>query len=108
VGAASIDPAGPGTYPFLAEPPTGDFLAATATAVQDDAACEPLAGTEALGMSGGSITISSVTTTRVAGSASIRFDDGKTFEHSFDLPVCNASIDLCSRFAPCFEHVCVP
>ncbi|HOX46209.1 MAG TPA: hypothetical protein PK668_21575 [Myxococcota bacterium] len=108
VGATSIDPAGPGQYPYLAEPPTGAFRAATAEAVQDDATCEPLAGTSSLDMTGGSVTLSEVTGGVVRGSASIRFENGETFEHTFALPLCAATIDLCARFNPCMDHTCVP
>jgi len=99
VGAAAIDPAGPAT---------GAFRASTAQAVQDDAACEPLPGTTALDMAGGSVTLTGVSGARVSGSASIRFENGERFEHDFDLPLCAVPLDLCARFEPCTHRVCVP
>ncbi|MBN2495362.1 MAG: hypothetical protein JXR96_12275 [Deltaproteobacteria bacterium] len=108
VGAAEIDPAGPGTYSYLADPPSAAFTAAMAEAVQADEACDPLPGTSALDMVSGSVEIASMSGTAVSGSTKIHFENGESFEHSFDLPICEAEIDLCSRFVPCTNHVCVP
>ncbi len=107
VGAAGIDPVGTGTYRYLSEPPSGRFTAATGTAAQVDNLCQPQPGTEVVSMSGGSITISSVSDTRVTGTVNIRFDDGQAFDQPFDVEVCQASLDLCDRFMPCGSHDCV-
>ncbi len=107
VGAADTDPVGAGTYRFLANPPSGKFKAAAGTAAQVDSLCEPQPGTKVVGMSGGSITISSVSDTRVTGTASMRFDNGQAFDQPFDVDVCQATLDLCDRFLPCGSHDCV-
>jgi hypothetical protein len=88
VGADSVVTLGPGTYPYLADPPTGSFKVATAQAVQDDDACEPLSDETNLDMTGGSVTITSVAETTVSGSTSIRFENGHVFEHEFSLTTC--------------------
>lgn len=93
----------PASYPFLAQPPTGTFRAAIATAAQVDAVCSG-APTD---MSGGSITISAVTGSNVAGSADVHFDNGQVFEQAFDVTLCNVSIPTCSLFQPCTSYVCV-
>jgi hypothetical protein len=104
-GVAS--PAGPGTYPWLVNPPTGAFLTSIASAAQVDALCSGVA----TDMTGGSITISSVTgtpPTAVAGSMNVAFDNGQAFSQAFDVAVCPVTIDVCSLFDPCFTPVCVP
>jgi hypothetical protein len=108
VGAASTDPAGPGNYSFQSEPPSGSFKASIAQAVQSDATCEPLSDDSNLAMTGGSINITSVTATTVSGSTSINFEQGNAFEHTFDLTLCETTLDMCDRFRPCMDHVCVP
>ncbi|HUU03939.1 MAG TPA: hypothetical protein VM425_21060 [Myxococcota bacterium] len=107
VGGASTDPVGAGTYRFQADPPSGVFTAAAGTAAQVDTLCQPQPGTSVAAMSGGSITISSVTETRVTGTANMRFDDGQAFDQPFDVAVCQVTLDLCSRFLPCGSHDCV-
>jgi hypothetical protein len=98
-----VGPAGPGTYPWLANPPSGAFLATDGWAVQADA-CSFL-GTN---MTGGSIVISTVTGTSVAGSMDVGFENGQVFQQAFDVSICPVSIDICSLFDPCFPPVCVP
>jgi len=44
VGGSTTDPAGPGTYPWMPNPPTGTFRASTSTAAQLDAVCTAAAG----------------------------------------------------------------
>src|SRR6266480_4321508 len=39
VGGSTTDPVGPGTYPWMPNPPTGTFKASTSTAAQVDAVC---------------------------------------------------------------------
>ncbi len=107
VGGSSVPPAGPGTYPWLANPPTGTFKASTTTAAQVDAVC-----TSAVGFpthqSGGSVAIASVTASTVIGSMDVQFDNNQAYTHSFDVPVCPVSIDICSLFVFCGSHSCVP
>jgi hypothetical protein len=108
VGQTTISPASAGTYSYLADPPTGEFLAAVGAAVKDDADCQPLDDSSSLEMTGGSITITSVTDTKVVGSTNLRFEGGQVFEHPFDLTVCAGTLDVCGRFGPCGNHTCVP
>jgi hypothetical protein len=106
VGGSTVDPAGPGTYPWLANPPTGTFKASTTSAAQVDAVCTSLAGSPAR-MSAGSIAISSVTSSAVSGSMDVHFDNGQGYTHTFDVSVCPVSIDICSLFDFCGSHSCV-
>src|SRR6267143_170134 len=107
VGGSSVPPAGPGTYPWLPNPPTGTFKASTTAAAQLDATCVAAAGSRA-NMSGGSISISTVTASTVSGSMDVHFDNGQAYTHPFDLAVCPVSIDICSLFDLCGTHACVP
>jgi hypothetical protein len=95
VGGGTVGALGPGTYPYLANPPTGSFVAATASAARTDASCNALPGSP-LGMTGGSIVVSSVTATRVAGSLDLQFKDGTAYQQPFDLAICPVTVDLCS------------
>ena len=107
VGGSTVDPAGPGTYPWLANPPTGTFKASTTSAAQVDAVCTSTAGSTAR-MTGGSIAISTVTASAVSGSMDLHFDNGQFYQSAFDVPVCPVSIDICSLFSFCLSHSCVP
>jgi len=100
VGGSSVPPAGPGTYPWLANPPTGTFKASTTAAAQVDAVCASAPGYPTH-MSSGSVAISSVTASTVSGTMDVHFDHGQAYTHSFDVPVCSVSIDICSLFRPC-------
>ena len=106
VGGSTVAPAGPGTYPWLANPPTGTFKASTASAAQVDAVCTSLAGSPAR-MSDGSIAISTVTASTVSGSMDVHFDNGQVYKYAFVVPVCPVSIDICSLFDFCGSHSCV-
>ncbi len=110
-GDGGVAAAGPGTYPYLASPPTSTFLASTGEAAQVGPAptCTPLAGSP-LDMSGGSITIATVDGTHVTGSVNMTFGNGSVFQQSFDAAVCNVAppLDLCDRLLPCTTFVCVP
>lgn len=107
-GSGGVTDAGPGTYPFLATPPTGPFLAATGEAAQVDAFCAPLAGSP-LDMSGGSITIATVDATHVTGSVNLAFENGSVFQQPFDAAVCpELPPNLCDLLLGCFTPVCVP
>jgi hypothetical protein len=108
-GATSIGPAGPGTYTYTADPPTGAFTAASAMAIQVDGSCHYLPNSY-LAMDAGTITITGVTGTQVTGSMSLRFENGQVFEHSFDLPVCPLAIDLCPHLngTGCATYHCAP
>jgi hypothetical protein len=103
----SVGPTGPGTYPWLANPPTGTFAASIASAGQADASCGPLAGSP-VDTTGGSLTLTAVTPSRVTGRTDLHFENGQVFDYQFDVAVCPVSIDICSLFQPCFTHVCVP
>lgn len=107
VAGAAVDPAGPGTYPFLASPPAGAFKAAIADAARVDPFCEALPG-GAPDMSGGRIVLSAVSATSVAGRLDLAFEDGTSFVRDFDVAVCPLSVDLCELFVACFDYVCVP
>ena len=106
VGAASIGPVGPGTYRFLRDPPSGAFLASAAEAAQVDGACMG----DTLGQNGGSITISTITATNLAGSFDIDLEEGTSVSHDFDVAICPVTVDLCDRLtAGCIgQFVCVP
>jgi hypothetical protein len=106
VGGSTVGPAAPGTYPWLANPPTGTFKASTTSAAQVDAVCATGAGSPTR-MTGGSIVISTVTSSAVSGSMDVQFDNGQVYKGTFDVPVCPVSIDVCSLFAPCSSHACV-
>lgn len=107
-GAGSVSAAGPGTYPYLAAPPAGPFQGAIARAVVDGPypQCTAVAGP--LDMIGGSVTISAVDGTHVAGSVDATFEDGSVFQGSFDVALCPLSLDLCAVLGPCFGYTCVP
>jgi hypothetical protein len=106
VGGSSVAPAGPGTYPWLANPPTGTFMASTTTAAQVDAVCTSGPGSPTH-MRGGSIAISTVTASTVSGSMDVLFENGQVYKGPFDVPVCQVSIDICSLFDFCGSHACV-
>ncbi len=107
VGGSSVPPAGPGTYPWLANPPSGTFKASTTSAAQVDAVCTSVPGSPAR-MSDGSIVISTVTSSTVSGSMDVHFDNGQVYKNAFDVAVCPISIDICSLFDFCGSHTCVP
>ena len=106
VGGSTVAPADPGTYPWLANPPTGTFKTSTTSAVQVDATCTAAAGSLTR-MVGGSVTITSVTASTVTGSMDVHFDNGQVYTNSFNVPVCPVSIDICSLFDLCGQHTCV-
>src|SRR5438876_4516382 len=93
VGGSTVPPAGPGTYPWLANPPSGTFKASTTSAAQVDAVCTSLAGSPAR-MSGGSIAILTVTSSAVSGSMDVHFDNGQAYTQTFDVSLCPVSIDI--------------
>ena len=107
VGGSSVPPAGPGTYPWMPNPPTGAFKASTTTAAQLDAMCLAASASRA-NMSGGSVAIASVTASTVSGTMDVHFDNGQVYTRSFDIPVCPVSIDICSLFDFCGSRTCVP
>jgi len=104
VVGGTASPAGTGTYPWLPNPPTGAFLASDGSAAQADAVCSGQ-GTD---MTGGSIVISNVTGTSVAGSMNLGFENGQSFQQAFDVSICPVTIDICSLFYPCSTFACVP
>jgi hypothetical protein len=106
VGASSVAPAGPGTYSWLANPPSGAFNASIGSAAQVDAACTSSSGSPTQ-MSGGSIVVSAVTASNVSGSMDARFDNGQAYTQPFNVSVCPVSIDVCSLFSFCGTHSCV-
>jgi len=108
LGADGIAGATPGTFTSMANPPTGPFRAATGTGGQVGPACAEVSGGHA-DMTGGSITLTSIASDRVAGSVNLEFEGNQTFSQSFDVATCPVSIDLCWRLTmPCFEYTCVP
>jgi hypothetical protein len=107
VGGSSVPPAGPGNYPWLANPPSGPFKVSTTTAAQVDASCTSGTGSPAH-MTGGSIAVATVTSSAVSGSMDLHFDNGQVYARSFDVAVCPVSIDICSLFDFCGSHACVP
>lgn len=106
VGALSVAPADPGTYPWLANPPTGTFKTSTTSAAKVDATCTSGPGSPAR-MTGGSVAISSVTASSVSGSMDVQFDNGQGYKAAFAVPVCPVSISTCSLFDLCPSHTCV-
>jgi len=107
VGGTTVAPAGPGTYPWLPNPPSGAFKASTTAAAQVDAVCTAAAGSPT-NMSGGSVVISTVTASSVSGSMDVHFDNGQAYTHAFDVAVCPISINVCSLFDFCLSRTCVP
>jgi hypothetical protein len=106
VGGSTVDPAGPGNYPWLANPPTGAFKTSTTSAAKVDATCTSTPGSPAR-MSGGSVSISAVTSTMISGSMDVHFDNGQAYNSPFNVPVCPVSINICSLFDFCGTHTCV-
>jgi hypothetical protein len=106
VPGGSASPAGPGTYPFLANPPSGPFLASIGTAAQGDGSCRPLAGSPT-DVSSGTITLAAVSGSAVKGSTDLHFENGQVLTYAFDVATCPVSINVCDLFAPCFTHTCV-
>lgn len=109
LGSGGIAGVTPGTFVYMPNPPTGPFRAADAEAAEVDASCTAAPG-GAPDMSSGSITISSLTTERVAGSVALRFDNGQALDETFDVAICPVSIDLCDQMTRgCFgRYVCAP
>ena len=107
VGGSTVAPADPGSYPWLANPPTGSFKTSTTTAAQVDATCTSAAGSPAH-MTGGSIAVATVTSSAVTGSMDLHFDNDQVYAQAFDVAVCPVSIDTCSIFDFCGSHTCVP
>jgi hypothetical protein len=106
VGAASTGPAGAGTYPYAANPPTGPFKFSSTSAADVNATCVSAAGSPAR-QTGGSVTLDTVTPSSVTGSMDVEFDNGQGYKNSFTVSVCPVSIDVCSLFDFCFSHPCV-
>jgi hypothetical protein len=106
VGGSTVDAAGPANYPWLANPPTGAFKTSSTSAAQVDATCTATSGSVAR-MTGGSITISSVTASSVSGSMDVQFDNGQGYKAPFDAAICPVSIDICSLFNLCVSRTCV-
>jgi hypothetical protein len=106
VGGSTVDPAGPGNYSWLANPPTGAFKTSTTSAAKVDATCTSMPGSPAR-MSGGSVSISAVTAGSVSGSMDLHFDNGQVYNSPFDVSVCPVSISICSLFDFCGTHTCV-
>ena len=106
VGGSTVAPADPGSYPWLANPPTGTFKTSTSSAAQVDATCTSASGSPTR-MVGGSVTITAVTASTVTGSMDLHFDNGQVYTNSFNVPVCPVSIDVCSLFDFCGSHTCV-
>jgi hypothetical protein len=105
-GGSTVAAAGPGTYPWLTNPPSDAFKASITSAAQVDSVCTSASGSPTQ-MSGGSITLSAVTASNVTGSMDVNFDNGQAYSHPFDVPVCPVSIDVCSLFSLCGTHACV-
>lgn len=112
-GASSAPAFGPGTSSYLADPPTGPFQAAIASAAQTTTACAAVSGTR-LSMDGGQIAVSAVTAGRVTGTFDLRFADGSVHRQPFDAAVCPVSVDLCQLIgsSPCIAGIppwqCLP
>jgi hypothetical protein len=107
VGAASVEPAGPGTYRYMSEPPTGSFMVASADAARVDDSCKAGDGGDR-DARGGSITIDAITADRVSGRIDIGFDYDEAFQQPFDVATCAVTIDLCDKLTGCFSRTCVP
>jgi len=105
-GGSTVDPAGPGNYPWLANPPSGAFKTSTSSAVKVDATCTSLPGSPAR-MSGGSVSIATVSATAVSGSMDLHFDNGQAYSGDFNVPLCPVSIGICSLFDFCGTHACI-
>jgi hypothetical protein len=85
----------PGSYPVLTGPPASSaFAGALGQAVKTDAACTALPGTS-LPADGGSVTIATITPTRVTGSLDLRFTDGTGYTQPFDLARCQPPAEVC-------------
>ncbi len=59
-------------------------------------------------MTGGSISVATVTSSAVSGSMDLQFDNGQIYAQGFNVAVCPVSIDTCSLFDPCALRTCVP
>lgn len=107
VGNDAVGPAGPGTYKWLSNPPTGSFKGAAGDAVDMDANCDQR-DNKGIDMDRGSITIDSVTADRVTGTMNLGFDNGEVYTQPFDVAICPIEKDVCDLFGfGCTNHVCV-
>lgn len=89
-------PFGPGTYPFLADPPSGPFTTSIASAVRTEAtSCGPLPNSST-SMTSGQVVVTAVTATRVTGTLDLRFRDGSAYQQPFDVARCDVPVNLCS------------
>lgn len=104
VGGTTAPPLVTGTYAYLATPPTGAFRAALGTAARLGDACAALPGSP-LDVVGGSVTLTAVSPSRVAGSLDLRFEDGSVHQAPFDVAVCPVALDLCAAVTP---GTCLP
>lgn len=108
LGAGGIAGATPGTYVFLAEPPTGPFRAIAADAARVDATCTALPG-GVPDTVGGTITLDSITAERVAGTLALRFERDQALDEPFDVAICPVSLSTCAFIGgPCSPRVCAP
>ncbi len=98
-----------GTYPLTL---TGSVVDAggnhTSTVVaygKTDATCTAAA----VSAIAGSVTISTISATRVTGSVSATFSDGSSYNSAFDVPICADSTSVCAATAGCTgTPACVP
>jgi hypothetical protein len=108
LGAGGIAGATPGTFAYMANPPTGPFRAAAGSGAQVGPLCAAVSGGHA-DMTGGSITLTAIATDRVAGSVDMKLEGNQAFSQSFDVATCPVSMDLCQKLTwPCFDYTCVP
>jgi hypothetical protein len=101
----AVSSVAPGTYRFMANPPTGPFRVVSADADQVGAypACTPTADS-GLDFTDGTMWLTTVSTGQVKGSVELRFEN-QAFQHAFDVAACPVTIDLCHMMTMgCFGH----
>jgi len=89
VGTGAQTPVGPGTYTIGGS----SSRQVTASFTKTDATCtDSVPGTVT---ASGTVTLSTITASRVAGSVDLTFSDGSHAQGSFDVALCSVTVDFC-------------
>jgi hypothetical protein len=101
---------GPGTYVLNNGPPTPDasgyFTRTNLNYSKTNATCVDAAAS--VTPTSGSVTLTSVTSSQVAGSVTVAFSDGSSFSGSFDVAICGVSFNVCDAGNCTGTGTCVP
>jgi len=89
-------PMAAGTYPVLTGPPsTATFAGSIGSALRTDAICGATQAND-LAADGGSVVITSITTTNVTGTVDVHLTDGSHYRQPFDVARCDPPASICS------------